>query len=66
MRWYFVKLGLNLEATTQPPRVVTQRKKSNNKENKKRQFLNCWQTVMLWLLCKAHGVYLGLQKINHS
>ena len=36
MRWYFVKLGLNLEAITQPPRVVSQRKKRNNKENKKR------------------------------
>ena len=66
MRWYFVKLGLNLEAITQPPRVVSQRKKRNNKENKKRRFLHCWQTVILWLLCKAHGVYSGLQKINRS
>lgn len=66
MRWYFVKLGLNLEGITQPPGVVSQRKKSNNKENKKRRFLHCWQTVILWLLCKAHGVYLGLEKINRS
>lgn len=66
MRWYFVKLGLNLEAVTQPLRVVSQRKKSNNKENNKRRFLHCWQTVILWLLCKAHGVYSGLQKINRS